>query len=948
MTEEPHTSNRHTTRGPLVYPLVALLFLGSLVSWAWAGGFTEGFEADTKSWQFIRGSSRAKSLRHERTAEILRSGQRSEAFLLETFANDGIASLIHPLPSALRFDELKASVWVWADHPGVQAWVRVRLPKQLDERTGQMLVVDVKGDIHKGGGQWQQLTIDLSDRQFAETMRRVRSNLALQVGTRNANTEGAYVDQISLRLTDEKVTWGLAIDDLELTPVVPPQNVGKAPQSDPDIEKVERVAPRIRIGDDRVLLDGLPFFPMFVPYHGEKTQTLQKSLCNVVWVPDYEDRHLLQQMSDAGLGVMATPPQPDLESDSPEQSGLLPFSAHTDPILFWMLDVQIPSSRLQQVSAWAEMVRDADRQRGRLVVGNVGGKEREFHRQFDLLGSSCSILHTTKTPRFYADSLDQRRRLALPGKPMFTLIPTGPAEELMASRPARSTVPVVEPEQIWMQANIALAAGFKGIGYLTFDSLEGDSLGAEERRRAIELMNYRIRLLEPWLATAKVLQQARVQVGQKANFKRSALVSQWDVRPGSVDNTPEGIAARQIQATVLECDQGMLILLNWLDDNAQYQPGWMVAQDVRILVNRDILQACELTTTGLHEHTVDLTTVAGGTEMCLREFNQSAVLLVTTDQQAKDALNAQLTQVRPIASEAWTALARAKLSRVRDVHHELVQLAPRENRVTNAESALREASHLVDQAEKLHLAGRFTEVETPARKALANLRSLQVSHWKNAVRSENSPASSPHTICFQTLPDHYRMKEALQRSVPARENLLPSGGFDDSDSVLVEWTRSSGLPEESPIATTAALEGPPGASCLHMGAAVRPGSKTLLSNSEQTPVFMTSPAIPVQAEQIIRVRGRLRIKQPLEATSDGLLIYDTLAGTVGALRFRDPTPTGNWQDFEYTREVAHSGEMRLIVELKGLGNVWLDDLSVTATQLKEPEANRLAPASPPR
>jgi hypothetical protein len=935
------------TRGRWVSPLVAILLFSTLVSRTWAGGFTEGFESDAKSWQFIRGTSRAKMLRHERTADILRSGKQSEACLLQTFTNDGFAALVHKLPPALRFDELQATLWVWADHPGCQVWVRVRLPKQVDERTGQMLVVDVKGDIHKGGGRWQQLTVDLSDRNFEETMRRVRSNLALQVGTRNANAEGAYVDQITLRLTDEAVTWGLAIDDLELTPVVSPQNVGKAPDVDRTIENVERIVPRIRIGDDRVLLDGLPFFPMFVPYHGESTQTFQKSLCNVVWVPDYEDGPLLQQMADAGLGVMATPPQPDLETASPELSGLLPFSARTDPILFWMLDVQIPSSRLQQASAWAEMVRDADRQRGRLVIGSAGGKEREFHRQFDLLGTSCSILHTTKTPRFYADSLDQRRRLALPGKPMFTLIPTGPAEELMASRPARATVPVVEPEQIWMQANIALAAGFKGIGYLTFDSLEGDSLGAEERRRAIELMNYRIRLLEPWLATAKVLQQARVRVGQGATAHRSALVSQWDVRPGSVDTSPEGIAARQIQATVLECDQGLLILLNWLDDNAQYQPGWMVAKDVRLLVNRDILQACELTTTGLLEHTVDLTTVAGGTEMCLKEFNQSAVLLVTTDQQAKDALNTQLTQVRPIASEAWAALARAKLTRVRDVHHELEQLAPREKRISNAEGALREASHLVDQAEKLNAAGRFTEVETPSRRALANLRSLQRSHWQNAVQSENSPASSPHTICFQTLPDHYRMQEALKLAGPSGENLLPSGGFDDGDSVLVGWTRTSGLPEDSQITTTAALEGPPRASCLHMGAAVRSGSKLLLSSSEQPPVTLTSPAIPVQAGQIIRVRGRLRIKQPLETTSDGLLIYDTLAGTVGALRFREPTTKSGWEDFEFTREVAHSGELRLIVELKGLGNVWLDDLSVTATQSVEPERIR-QPAAPTR
>ena len=945
LTAEPYQT-KGQSRGRWGFPVVVCWLICSWVSSVGAGDLTEGFESDTKSWQMVRGVSRAKMLRHERTDEIVRTGLRSEALLLETFANDGFASLVHKLPPAMRFDELKASVWVWSNHPGIQVWVRVRLPHQRDERTGQMLIVDVKGDIHTGGGQWQRLAVDLSDRNFEETMRRVRSNLALQVGTRNANAAGAYVDQISLRVTEEQVTWELAIDDLELTPVVSPQNVGTAPNPDNPITTVERVAPRIRIGDDRVLLDGLPFFPMFVPYHGESTATLQKSLCNVVWVPDYEDRDLLQQMSEAGLGVMATPPQPDLETASPEQAGLLPFTAHTDPILFWMLDVQIPSSRLQQASAWAEMVRDADRQRARPIMADVMGKEREFHRQLSLVGTSRSILHTTKTPRMYADSLEQRMRMGLPGKPKFTLIPTSPAAELIASRPARSTVPVVEPEQIWMQANIALAAGFKGLGYLTLDSLETDRIGAEEQRLAIELMNYRIRLLESWLATAKVSQQARVQVGPQTTAHRSPLISSWDVRPGVVDTSSEGLAARQIQATVLECDQGLLILLNWIEDTSQYQPGWMVAQDVRILVNRDILQVCELTTTSLSEHTLDTKDVPGGTEIRLKDFNQSAVLLVPTDAQAKDALNDQLTQVRPIASQAWARLARAKLTRVREIHHQLGKASAPP--VRGAEDALRDASHLVDQAEKLDKAGRHTEVEIPARRAMANLRSLQQNHWQNAVRQENSPASSPHTICFQTLPDHYRLKAALKRSGPDGENLLPSGGFDDSDRVLDEWTMTSELPTDSPIDKSAACEGPPGESCLHLGAAVPMGGRVPLPPLDLSPVLLTGPAIPVLSGQIVRVQGRIRIKQPLEASTDGLLIYDSLVGTAGALRFREATPRGDWQEFEFYREVAHSGHIRLMLELQGLGNVWLDDLRVTATTLSEPDIDLPQTAPVPR
>ncbi len=901
--------------------------------------YIEGFEGESKSWQILRGSSRTNVLRQSRTTAIQHGGQSSEALLIETYANDGTATLVHKLPPAIRFDELKASVWVWSDHPGMQAAVRVRLPNQPDQRTGQTLVVDVYGEIHQGNGQWQQLSVDLSDRNFEETMRRVRNELNRRLGIRAANDEGAYVEQFSLRLpegTGERATWKLAIDDLEMTPVVAPQAQGVTLEA-----SGESLGPRIRIGDDRVLLDGVPFFPRFIAYHGESSETLQKSLCNVVWVPDYEDRNLLQQLNDAGLGVMATPPQPDLETESADQAGLLPFTAQTDPILLWMLDVQIPSSRLQQASAWAEMVRDADHARARPIMADVVGKEREYDRELSLLGVSRSILHTSKTPRIYAESLDQRMRMGLPGKPKFTLIPTSPAAELMASRPARCSVPIVEPEQIWMQSMVAIAAGFKGIGFLTLDSLESTALGAEERRRAIEIQNLQIELLEPWLATAKVLQLADVQVGnttQSTRFGQSALFSRWDKRPGITDNSPAAAVARQIRATVLECDQGLIILVNWLEDDAQYQPSRMVARDVHLLVNRDIVQASELTTTSLDEHTLSLKEIAGGTEITLRELNQFAVLLVTlsSDRQAKETLAAQQNLMRPQASEAWVTLGRAKLSRVRDVHHQLLKLDT--PLVTNAEAVLRNASNLVDQAEKLHKAGRYTEVEKPVRMALADLRDLAWTHWKIAVRGEKSPASSPHTICFQTLPDHWRMKQALKQSAAVSENLLNSGNFDDGDSVLVGWTSSSALPEESPIQTTAALEGPSGASCLHMGAAtpaVRGAGP--LNSLEQTPVSTNSPALPVSSGQIIRVQGRIRIRQPIEATTDGFLIYDSLAGTAGALRFREPTPNGDWQEFEYYREVARSGEMRLFFELKGLGDVWLDDLQVSATQPLESE-----------
>jgi hypothetical protein len=885
--------------------------------------YQEQFEGPEKSWKFDRARSQAKLLRHERTQDLVRTGQRSEGVQLETIASDGEATLVHALPPASRFDELKVAVWLWSDNPGATVSVRLRLPNQKNPQTGQSVAMEVFGETHQGGGQWQRLVVELSDRVFADHLRRKRSELTRLIGTGTLNTDDAYVDQMTLHFPGRPVVWSLAIDDLEISQVIPP----KATET-PSHEKPVR---RIRISNERILLDGPPFFPVFIPWHGESIETLKKSLCNVVWVPDLENRQQLDDLVAADLGVMATPPHPDLENETPDSAGLLPFTDQSSPVMFWMLDMRIPESRLAEATAWAEMVRDADRVRARPILADVAGIERQFHRQLDMVGATRSILFTTKTPQVYSDSLIQRRNSALPGRPMFTLIPVAPAPELVSSRPAGRIAPVVEPEQIFMQADIALAAGYKALGYLTFKSLESTEIGAEECRLAIELENHKIRLLEPWLATGKVKQQARVLVGSGPAEKRGGqFLSRWDIRPGSVDSTPEGVAARQIQATVHECDQGTLIFVNWLEDTSQYQPGWMVTKDVRILLPSDAVHATELKLTGLRDHTIDATPAPGGTEIHLKQtFNQSTILLVSNDLDAKRHLTERINLVRHFASEAWTKLARAKLTRVTAVHEELLKVAPA---VPNSDRILRYTRSLTEEAEKAHTEERFTEAEDLSQRALAHLRYLQFSHWQNAVNRENSPGSSPYTICFQTLPDHWAMKQRIGKTPKESNNLLPSGGFEDGDTVVAAgWQHTTDLPEGSKIQVAAAVDGQPGAMNLQLRA-LEPKTKSPLQSLDGSPVTIASPEISVNAGQILRIRGRVQIPRPLTATMDGLLVYDSLIGSAGALRFQGPTPGGSWREFEYYREVPASCQMQLILELRGLGEVLVDDLCVTAIE----------------
>ncbi len=64
-------------------------------------------------------------------------------------------------------------------------------------------------------------------------------------------------------------------------------------------------------------------------------------------------------------------------------------------------------------------------------------------------------------------------------------------------------------------------------------------------------------------------------------------------------------------------------------------------------------------------------------------------------------------------------------------------------------------------------------------------------------------------------------------------------------------------------------------------------------------------------------------------------MYDTLKGSVGAHRFRKASPPGKWQTFEIYRDVLSTGEFKLVFELRGWGEAWIDDLKVNVIPADE-------------
>jgi hypothetical protein len=94
---------------------------------------------------------------------------------------------------------------------------------------------------------------------------------------------------------------------------------------------------------------------------------------------------------------------------------------------------------------------------------------------------------------------------------------------------------------------------------------------------------------------------------------------------------------------------------------------------------------------------------------------------------------------------------------------------------------------------------------------------------------------------------------------------------------------------------------------------------------ETPPIIFTSPAVQVEAGQIVCIHGWVNVPKEITASSDGLLIVDSLSGEALAERINK---TNDWKEFALYRAATQSGPMGVTFVLSGLGEAWIDDVAI--------------------
>lgn len=892
----------------------------------------EGFEEPLPTWREVGGNVAYRVEAHQRVRGEAHAGQGSE-WIRVSGSGHGYVRYAHPVGRGRVIDELVASVWVKADRPGVQALVRVVLPRTGDPRTGAPLTTLLGGPAYAVVGRWEQLRVDRIAQRLAEQSRLLQAQIQTEVDVREA-----YVDHVLLNVYSGPGTTNVWIDDLAISGCVEP--AGGAPRAalgEPSFSPEAGLARPASLGsgpsavargseaggDGRVklvgsvlLADGRPVFPRAVEHQGEPLSLVRQLGFNAIWLACQPTREVLEEAERLGLWVICPPPlapdaQPPGTPDAPQPL----IGSGFDRVLAWDLGAGLTGEQYEAARQWAEQVRAADHRRRRPLICRPANDLWNYSRLADLVLVGRSPLGTSLELADYGTWVRERPRLARAGTPLWTAIQTQPSPGQVAQWSALARgepLPsAAAEEQVRLLAYTAVVAGSRGLLFESDSPLDANDPDTRSRAAALELLNLELELLEPFAAAGQYVTAVQ---GSEA----------------------------EVQAALLRTERARLLVPIWSGRGSQYVAGQAAANGVSFVMPGvpESHSVYELAPGGLRP--LRHKRVTGGTRVTLDEFGLTALVLLTQDPLVVNSLTRRALAVGPRAAELIRQLAGDKLRVVEQTHARLSARTP----IPQAAEWLGAARKNLHWADGLLAARDFAGAYATAQRAMRPLRLLERAHWQAAVGGLPSPVASPAAVAFRTLPWHQGLLDVVAAS-RGGGNLLPGGDFEDLDALLEAGWRhvqqpAPGVLGEADLRPNAAHSGRLGLRlCVR---ASQPDNASIVL--ETPPVWFTSPPLAVPPGAVVSIQGWVQVPAPITGSVDGLMVIDSLTGESLAERIDE---TAGWRRFALIRVVPQSGQVSVTFALSGLGEVWVDDVAVEVLQPAEPSGvTRLPPIQPLR
>lgn len=839
----------------------------------------------------------------------LQEGSAKSAELIRFASGNGSYLYIsRPIDAARVIEELQIQLAIKADRPDLELLAHVVLPRSLDPTTGKPVTCLISGGRYATPGHWQTLRLAGLPLELERQARLLRTRPGLQIDTREA-----FVDSIIVNLYSGPGNATVMLGELEVAGLIHRELNSDEPVADSDSP---RRRPDITIGRPRLdgailLIENRPFFPRSIDHRGEALTFLQQLGFNTIRFKTLPDEAQLDEAAALGLWIICPPPfgPPVADNSQPPADETAPDTY--DPVLAWDLGHGLTNVELPAVKGWAEQIRRWDRDRNRPLVGSPMSTLAAYSRHLDILLLDRTPLGTSDELADYAEWLRQRPRLARPGTRVWTALGTQPAPALVEQCRVLAANGGLEvnfaPEQIRLLVYLALSGGSRGLLIGSESRLDATDLPTRLRAETLELLNMELGLIETWLAAGQ---------------------------------TASGISSSEPQARggVVLAEQARILLPIWVERGAQFVPGQSAGYNLSFLIPGipESHEAYELTAAGLSRP--KSRRVAGGMRVTLDEFDLTSLVALTQDPLIVSSLDRRVRAMPDRAVALARDLAVTKLMRTTEIDralnngvHNLPQAA---TRLESARKSLAESDRLLGESKQ---SAAYREVQRTTRP----LRYLERAHWDASVARLSSPVASPLAVTFGTLVEHEQWFAEIARSAWT-PTAIRQGEFESLELIQQAGWRYFQHVDRSVVTSVGPSPDQPhgGRQCLHLRvAAANPQAPPSLI--ETAPLWITSPAVPVSGGQTVRIRGWVRIRQPIVGSVDGLMILDSLSGEALAERI---DRTEGWKEFVLYRAAPRDGRLAVTFALTGVGEAWLDDVHV---DLRTPAPSEAPPTEFP-
>lgn len=851
----------------------------------------ENFEGPEPSWRMADSDCGARLTRQKRSFEKPHGGQSSEQ--LQFVAGRGsYAYLTHEVEPSRVIDELVPRIWFRSNRAGAQILARVVLPRTESPRDGRPLSILIHGGSYSDVGGWQQLSID----DTALQVRRQEPVLRTKYGSK-VDVREAYLDLVVLNAYAGPGTVDAWIDDLELAghvagPKADPRQARSVAYDETESASAEpREEDRVHLRGSVLVAGGRPLLVRGIEHQGEAFSWLQGLGFNTVELRDPPTAEQLAEARRIGLWLVSPPPHYD---------GRQQFDPAYDRVLAWDLGRGLTRRELEERRRAADEVRISDAGFKRPILVSAESQLASYSRLADVLRFERAPLGSTLELADYGPWLRDRARLARPGTPFWAVVQTEPSlktAEQLAAYGFRPPTPLsVEPDQIRLLAWHAVAAGARGVCFASRNRLDANEPVTQARATALRLINRELMIVEPW--------------GAGGSFDREV-------------ETSDPLA----RVSVLQTERSRLLMVMRHVAGQQYVVGPAGKESVSFVDPgaSSSPQAYQVTSVGvapIRNRRRD----AGGLRLTLEDVPLTALAVLTQDPLVVNHLARQPTLPRGSLGRLHYETAARALTSVENIDR---LLAEQSHPLATATALLAEARSNLKQSERFVGAEDDAAAQLFAGRAQRALAKIRRGHWEQAAAGLPSPVTSPFCTNFETLPGLWLTAQRL-RAGRWTGNLLAGGEMENLSLLLDAKWKYERHPESTLAATVdlapvAARSGQNGLRIRAAGSDERKAPGVV----ETPPIRISSGPIAVQAGQVVRISGWAKLPKPLEGTRDGLLIIDSLGGEPLAQRIQK---AGDWQEFTLDRAALRSGDVTFSFVLTGLGEAWIDDVTVTVME----------------